>query len=55
MDPKKEKGWIYNRSIRLPAKQFLIDFWLFHRMNEGLPITEPYEVAKLKMHDHRAD
>jgi len=55
MDPKKQKGWIYNRSIRLPAKQFLIDFWLFHRMSEGLPITEPYEVAKLKMHDHRAD
>jgi len=54
MDPVKQKSHIFKRALRIPIKQFLIDFWLFHRQCNGLPIDPPYEVAKLGMYDHRA-
>lgn len=37
---------------RYMAKMFLRDFWLVWRMFEGLPITDPYEVAYLGQRPH---
>ena len=54
MDPVTQKGHIFNRAIRIVAKRFIIDFWLFHRPCHSLPVDPPYEVAKLGMFDHRA-
>jgi hypothetical protein len=48
-------GRIKNAAIRYMVKQFLADFWLKWRALEGLPISEPYAVAKLHMQPHGAD
>lgn len=37
---------------RYMAKMFLTDLWVCWRMLEGLPITEPYAVAKLGLRAH---
>ena len=42
---------IHLRAMRKMVKRFLCDFWVVWRRLEGLPVTEPYPVAKLKHHD----
>jgi hypothetical protein len=43
---------IHRAATRYMVKQFLLDFWLKWREVEGLPITDPYSVAKLGMGRH---
>ncbi len=45
-------GRIKNAAIRYMVKQFLADLWAKWRTLEGLPVTEPYAVAKLGMRPH---
>jgi len=39
-------------AIRYAVKQFLADLWTHWRQLEGLPLTDPYHVAKLGMPPH---
>lgn len=43
---------IHNMANRYMVKQFIRDLWVAWRTIEGLPVTEPYEVAKLGMNPH---
>jgi hypothetical protein len=47
-------GHINNMAIRFMVKMFLADLWVVWRQLEGLPVTEPYAVAKLGMAPHGA-
>jgi len=56
---KKEKGKLYspkahrhNMAMRYMIKIFLQDLWIAWRGMEGLPVTEPYPVAKLGYPPH---
>jgi len=51
---EKSKGHRHNMAVRYMVKMFLADLWLAWRSLEGLPITEPYHVAKLGLRDHAA-
>ena len=44
---KGVKGHIHNAAIRYMVKMFLIDLYTTWRALEGLPVAEPYSVAKL--------
>ena len=46
-------GRIKNAANRYMIKMFLADFWVNWRTLEGLPVTEPYHVAKLGHPPHR--
>lgn len=48
-------GRIKNAALRYMVKQFLADFWVKWRTLEGLPVTEPYAVAKLGLPPHGGD
>lgn len=43
---------IHNMANRYMVKQFIRDLWVAWREIEGLPVTQPYEVAKLGMNPH---
>jgi len=43
---------IDNRAKRYAAKWFLNDLWNFWRKQENLPVTQPYEIAKLGHKEH---
>lgn len=45
-------GRIKNAASRYMVKMFLADFWVRWRKLEGLPVTEPYAVAKLGHSPH---
>lgn len=51
---KKEKSHIDAMAKRKTIKEFLKDLWMVWRQSEGLPITPPYDEAKLgiKHGDH---
>lgn len=42
----------HRRAARYTAKMFLRDMWVIWRELEGLPVSEPYEVAKLGNKPH---
>lgn len=42
----------HRRAARYTAKMFLRDMWVIWRELEGLPVSEPYEVAKLGHKPH---
>lgn len=44
----------HRRAARYTAKMFLRDMWVVWREIEGLPVSEPYEVAKLGHAPHHA-
>lgn len=48
-------GRIKNAALRYMVKQFLADLWVKWRTLEGLPVSEPYAVAKLGMRPHGSD
>lgn len=50
----KTKGHRHNAAKRYMIKIFLADLWVKWRKLEGLPITDPYSVAKLDMEKHAA-
>jgi hypothetical protein len=43
---------LHKQAIRYAVKMFTMDLWLKWREMEGLPITEPYHIAKLGMSHH---
>jgi len=43
----KSKGHRHNMAVRYMIKRFLIDLHMTWRELEGLPVSDPYEVAKL--------
>jgi Transposase IS116/IS110/IS902 family len=47
-------GRIHRASLRYMIKMFLADLWVKWRELEGLPVTEPYSVAKLGNRPHKA-
>jgi hypothetical protein len=47
-------GRIDTASKRYMIKMFLADLWLKWRALEGLPVSEPYAIAKLKQRPHAA-
>lgn len=47
-------GRIHTDATRYMIKQFLAEFWTTWRKLEGLPVTEPYHVAKLGQRPHAA-
>jgi len=49
----KTKAHKYRMSIRYMIKMFLIDLYQEWRAIEGLPVNDPYHVAKLGLRDHR--
>lgn len=50
---EESKGHINNMAIRYAVKMFLVDLHTAWRTIEGLPVSEPYHVAKLGLRDHR--
>lgn len=50
---EESKGHINNMAIRYAVKIFILDLYVAWKTIEGLPISDPYHVAKLKMRDHR--
>jgi hypothetical protein len=48
----RSKAHIHAASLRYMLKFFLLDLWLKWRTLEGLPITQPYHVAKLGLDGH---
>lgn len=52
-DGEKTKGHRHNMAIRYMIKMFLIDLHMAWRAIEGLPVSEPYHVAKLGL-KHRS-
>lgn len=59
MDADMRKLWspgrIKNAALRYMVKMFLADLWVKWRELEGLPVSEPYYVAKLGMRPHGSD
>ena len=51
----KTKGHRHNAAMRYMIKMFLADLWAFWRNLEGLPVSEPYAVAKLGLRPHGQD
>ena len=49
----KTDGHKHRMATRYMVKQFLRNFWVEWRQIEGLPVTEPYEVAKLGNDPHK--
>lgn len=47
-------GRINNAAKRYMVKMFLAELWVAWRTLEGLPVTEPYNVAKLHQRPHAA-
>lgn len=45
-------GRIHSASMRYMIKMFLADLWVKWREMEGLPVTQPYPVAKLGLPPH---
>lgn len=53
---KLTKLHIHRRANRIVAKFFLLHLYLFWRELEGLPVSEPYVIAKLHHeHDNKLD
>lgn len=50
---EESKGHINNMAIRYAVKMFILDLYTAWRTLEGLPVSEPYHVAKLGLRDHR--
>ncbi|RLI41853.1 hypothetical protein DRO69_11085 [Candidatus Bathyarchaeota archaeon] len=42
---------IHYRALRKMVKRFLVDLWVVWRKIEGLPVTKPYAIEKLKHHE----
>jgi hypothetical protein len=49
---ERSKGHINNASLRYMVKMFLKDLYIAWRTIEGLPVSDPYEVAKLNFQPH---
>lgn len=54
LKPYWTPGRIHTASTRYMVKMFLQELWVRWRMLEGLPVTEPYSVAKLGRAPHAA-
>ena len=45
--PELTRGHIHNRAMTYMIKRFLLHLWIEGRKIEGLPVSEPYVIAKL--------
>jgi hypothetical protein len=52
LEGDKKKIVRYRMAMRYMVKMFIRDLWVEWRTVEGLPVSEPYEVAKLGMRPH---
>lgn len=53
-DPEVRPIVHHRRALRYMVKIFLLDLWREWRKLEGLPVYDPYHVAKLGLRDHAA-